>query len=180
MTTGICIKCECPIEDDLCCPLCGKYYGSMPKLHIGCGHDHKIGFVNIDKAKEVKPDMVVNIERKLPFSDNTFTYIYSKHCIEHIRPQYWKGFLNELSRIAKPNCILELDLPFDSIRTRGNIDHYRTFNYGSFDQLRADNRDYSGLRLENIDPAPTWKKIFYYLFPILKYNIHYEFLIKKK
>ena len=39
------------------------------KLQIGCGRNKMNGFVNIDKAEEVNPDIVVNIENGFPFPD---------------------------------------------------------------------------------------------------------------
>ena len=42
------------------------------KLQIGCGWNKIKGFVNIDKASQVKPDVVVNIEKGLPFPDDCF------------------------------------------------------------------------------------------------------------
>jgi len=44
----------------------------MEKLNIGCGYDKKEGFMNIDIAGGVNPDKVVNIEKGLPFKENTF------------------------------------------------------------------------------------------------------------
>lgn len=151
------------------------------KLHIGCGHEHKKNFINIDKAKEVSPDKVVDIENGLPFKDNTFNYIYSAHCLEHIRPHKWNFVLNEIARIAKHNCILELKLPFDSIRCRGNIDHYRTFNFGSWEQLYAGRgrNYYSKLRLEPIIKYNYFTKLFFYLFPLLKAEVHFKFYVIK-
>lgn len=151
------------------------------RLNMGCGWEKFNGFINIDKAKEVKPDQVINIEKGLPFKNNYFKEIYSKHCLEHIKPEKWGFVLNEIARVAKNNCLLVLDLPFDSIRTRGHIDHYRTFNYGSFDQLICgkSRNYYSKLRLKPLRKVSIIKKLFFYIFPLLKFNIHYEFLIKK-
>lgn len=152
------------------------------KLNIGCGYNKKEGFINIDKVKEVKPDMVIDIEQRLPFDDNTFEHIYSEHCFEHIRPQYWKGFLNELQRIAKDKCILELYLPFDNLGQRTNADHYRTFSWNSFEQfLEGEERDYySNLTLKRLIKSPNkLVRLFYYLFPFLKYEVYFKFEVVK-
>ena len=153
------------------------------KLNIGCGWNKMDNFVNIDKSSEVKPDITVDIEQSLPFPDNSFDYIYSSHCIEHIRPQYWKLFLNELSRVAKDKCILELILPFDNLGQRTNADHYRTFSWHSFDQfLEGSNREYySDLSMIKLTKNPLkLTKLFFYLFPFLKYEVYFKFKIVKR
>lgn len=152
------------------------------KLHIGCGREHFEGFVNIDKAPEVEPDLVVDIEKGFPFQDDSFDYIYSAHCLEHVRPDFWSFVLNELSRIAKEGCILELKLPFDNLGQRTNCDHYRTFSWNSFDQLceQSSRNYYSNLTLVNLKRTPNkLTKLFFYLFPFLKYEVHFKFRVLK-
>jgi len=152
------------------------------KLNIGCGWDKKEGFMNIDKSPEVNPDIIVNIEKGLPFPDNSFNTIYSCHCLEHVRPQYWSFVLNEIARVSKNGCILELKLPFDNPACRTNCDHYRTFSFMSFNPLiTGSGRDYySNLNLiklsKEINP---FVKLFYYLFPFMKKEIYFKFKIVK-
>lgn len=153
------------------------------QLHIGCGWDKKEGFVNIDKSRSVRPDVVVDIEQGLPFVDNSFEVIYSEHCLEHVRPEYWSFVLNEIARVAKEGCVLELKLPFDNIGQRTNCDHYRTFSWHSFDQLKKEGKReyYSDLMLVNLQKTPSkLTKLFFYLFPFLKYEVHFKFKITKQ
>jgi len=152
------------------------------KLNIGCGWEKKKGFINIDKAEEVKPDKIVNIEEGLPFKDNSFMYIYSEHCIEHVSPHYWKFVLDEIARVAKDGCILELKLPFDNIYSRTNSDHYRSFHWTSFSQnMKGTNREYySKLVLEWAEPPPNrLVRLFYVLFPVFFSEVHFKFKIVK-
>lgn len=154
----------------------------MKKLNIGCGWNKEEGFINIDKAPEVNPDKVVNIEEGLPFENNYFDYIYSEHTLEHIKPQYWKFVLEEISRVAKDGCVLKLKLPFDNIGTRTNIDHYRTFSFGSFDQLleEGERNYYSNLKLKHLYKKPNKLiRIFFYLFPFFKHEVNFKFKIIK-
>ena len=154
-----------------------------PALQIGCGWDKMDNTVNIDKASEVKPDIVVDIEKGLPFPDNSFDKIFSYHCLEHIRPEYWKFVLNEIFRIAKNECVLEMKLPFDNVGQRTNADHYRTFSWHSFDQLKEDGlrEYYADLKLVNLRRNPfKLTKLFFYLFPFLKYEVYFKFKVVKK
>ena len=104
----------------------------MNKLNIGCGNEKMQGFINIDISEKVKPDIVVDIEKGLPFKDNYFEYIYSKNSLEEIRPQQWDFVLREIGRVANNHCILKLDLPFDNLYQRTRINHYRVFSWDSF------------------------------------------------
>lgn len=153
------------------------------KLNIGCGWDKLEGFVNIDKSPEVDPDMIVDIENGLPFPDNSFRYIYSEHCLEHITPEKWRFTLNEIARVAKDGCILEMKLPFDNVGQRTNADHFRTFSWHSFDQFipKGDRSYYSDLNMIKLTKNPNiLEKLFFYLFPFLKYEVHFKFKIVKK
>lgn len=156
----------------------------MKKLHIGCGYDKKEGFVNIDISKKVNPDMVVNIERGLPFEDNTFEYIYSKNALEEIKPQNWEFVLKEINRVAKPGCILELVLSFDNLYERIRINHYRTFSWDSFYMCGEDKtHNYtSPIILRNLKKRPNvFVRFGYSIFPFLKKSVHFKFeIIKNK
>ena len=160
-----------------------KIIPKFNKLNIGCGYDKKQEFVNIDKAAEVKPDLVVNIEGGLPFPDNSFEYIFSSHCLEHINPSKWKFVLDEIARVAKDGCILELYLPFDNIYSRTNSDHFRTFHWTSFAQneIGSGREYYSNLKLKRIGKVPCRiVRAFFTLFPIFKDSIHLKYKIIKK
>lgn len=163
------------------------------KLNIGCGNKAMEGYINIDKFKGVGVDKVVNIEEGLPFEDNTFEEIYSSACLEHIRPDKWSFVLEEIYRVAKPNCILKLILPFDNMITRTDSDHYRTFSWWSFLNFE-DNQELhkvTGGLTEFYTYAPQIKlrrlkpfsnkviRLFFALFPLLKNEIEFEYLIIK-
>ena len=155
----------------------------MKKLNIGCGHDKRPGYINLDIAQEVKPDIVHDISDGLPFADNTFDIIYSSHCIEHVTPDRWSYVLDEIMRVAKPDCILELMLPFDNIKKRTNIGHYRTFGWWSFTQYYADEKIrgyYRPWKLQQLHREATIiEKIFFLTFPILKKEIYFKFRVIK-
>jgi SAM-dependent methyltransferase len=151
----------------------------MAKLNLGCGYDKKKGFINVDIAHEVDPDICINIEGGLPFKDNTFSYIYSSHCLEHIQPHKWQYVLKEIMRVAKNGAILELLLPFDNTKKRTNIAHFRTFSYWSFTQfyVNSDRPYYSDWKLKPIKVDSF--NPFFLLFPILKKEIYYKFKVVK-
>jgi len=155
----------------------------MKKLNIGCGYIKKEGFTNIDISKEVEPDVVANVEDGLPFKDNTFDYIYSSNVLEEIRPQYWDFVLNEIKRVAKDGCILELSLAFDNMYNRGRINHYRVFSWDSF-FVCEEGQEYNfttPIILRNLEKKPSkLTKLWFTFFPFLKAQIKFKFQIIKK
>jgi SAM-dependent methyltransferase len=149
------------------------------KLNIGCGYDKLDGYINIDISKDVNPDKVVNIEKGLPFNTNSVDEIYSCHCLEHIRPEKWRYVLKEIARVCKNNTIITLDLPFDNAGTRTHFDHYRTFTYGSFQELREYYLD--GVRFETLEHEDNkLLRIFYLLFPFFKSSIRIKLKVIKE
>lgn len=87
------------------------------KLNLGCGGDKKQGYVNIDIRKEVKPDMVLDLEKTpYPFDDNSIDEILAKDVIEHFSFRNVERVVKEWHRILKPGGKLVIQTPdFDVI-----------------------------------------------------------------
>ncbi len=150
------------------------------KLQIGCGRDKKKGFMNIDCAKAVNPDSVEDIEQGMSFKENSFDYIYSRMTLEHIRPFYWRFVLDEIYRVAKPNCIIELILPYDNKGERTSGDHYRTFNFRTFDTFSPTISYYVKLKIERINKISLLQQILWYLTPFIRHDLHFIFRVVKQ
>lgn len=102
------------------------------KLNLGCGRDKKEGYVNCDISKEVKPDKIVNLEKKLPFKDNSVEEILAFHVLEHI--QNFIPLMYEFHRICKKNVIIKIKVPFySSCEQATDPTHVRTFTPFTFD-----------------------------------------------
>ena len=56
----------------------------MVKLNLGCGFKKMEGFLNIDINEKCNPDMVYNLNNKLPFEDNSVDLIYSSLFLDHL------------------------------------------------------------------------------------------------
>lgn len=156
------------------------------KINIGCGRHPMKGYINLDIAKEVNPDILVDIEKEgLPFPDNSIDEIYSSCCLEHIRPQYWSFIMQEIARVSKHKGKLRLVLPFDSAFQRGHADQYRVFTWDSFCDHYYDSSEvlyYGNLILRNLHKRPNIiYRLWYTLFPfMMKGNvIFFEFEIIK-
>ena len=55
------------------------------KLHLGCGNDYKKGYINCDISPEVKYDKIVDLEKKLPFEDDSVEEVLAEHVFEHVK-----------------------------------------------------------------------------------------------
>ncbi len=110
----------------------------MPKLHLGCGNDYKEGWLNCDISKQVNPDMVIDLESKLPFKDNSTFRILTCHTLEHINN--FIPLMHEIHRICKPNSKVEILVPFYSAWGQFNDPtHVRFFTPYTFDYFMKGN-----------------------------------------
>jgi len=80
------------------------------KLHLGCGNEHLKGYVNCDISPEVNPDKIVNLEKKLPFKNNSVDEIIANHILEHI--ENFISLIKEFYRICKKNAIIKIRVPY--------------------------------------------------------------------
>lgn len=76
------------------------------ELDVGCGK-RRLGDVNVDINREVRPDVVCDIHY-LPFKDAQFEVVYCFHVLEHkgVRPE---KAIRELRRVSKK--IVEIQVP---------------------------------------------------------------------
>ncbi len=104
------------------------------KLHLGCGNDYKKGYVNCDISKDVNPDVIVDITKKLPFKDNSVDEIIMNHVLEHTQKPI--DVFKEIYRICKRGAIVRIRVPyFSSESAFSQIDHYSFFSLTTLDCL---------------------------------------------
>ena len=76
-------------------------------LNIGCGPIHynksdtDAKVINIDKEPFWKPDVVRDVEKGLPFDDDSVEEIFSSHFLEHVHPEKIDFFMYECWRVLK-------------------------------------------------------------------------------
>jgi len=82
------------------------------RLNLGCGLNKRNGFINIDCREEVKPDMLLDLEKvPYPFESNSVEEIIAKDILEHFSYRNTKKILEEWYRILKPNGIIYIQCP---------------------------------------------------------------------
>ena len=117
------------------------------KLHIGCGHVIKEGWLNHDLAPLPGVDVVHDLcEFPWPFADGQFTEVLMKDVLEHLPDLI--GTMEELYRITQPGAKVYITVPYwNSPEALGDPTHVRMFNenlWGFFDpsQWQCQERPY--------------------------------------
>jgi predicted SAM-dependent methyltransferase len=95
------------------------------RLNLGSGNDYMKGMINLDIEPSLKPDMVADINRGLPFRDGSIDYIKANDIIEHLDNEG----ICEVHRVLKPGGRLEVRVPHFACRSAYNdFTHKHFFN----------------------------------------------------
>jgi len=111
------------------------------KLNLGCGNDTRKGYTNVDVMNIEGVDVVCDIEKKLPFKDNSISEIMLNHIVEHIKDL--ESFLKELYRISRDGCIINIRTPYFSHESAfSNYQHIRRFTWTTFDLFDSNHAEH--------------------------------------
>ena len=80
------------------------------KIHLGCGHVYKKGYVNIDAYDNIVADKLM-LAHKLEFDDNVASLIECIQLIEHLGAAKSIYALAEMFRILRPQGVLIIETP---------------------------------------------------------------------
>lgn len=81
------------------------------KLNLGCGLDKRRGFINVDVDERLKPDLVHDLAKKLPFKDATASEILLQDVLEHFTKEMGLELLRECSRVLQDGGKLLIRVP---------------------------------------------------------------------
>jgi SAM-dependent methyltransferase len=102
------------------------------KLNLGCGFRKLKGYINCDVSTIVKPDRIVDLEKKLPFKNDSVDEIILDHVLEHIHN--FVPLMHELWRICEKGAVIRIKVPFYSSWGQFNDPtHVRFFTPFTFD-----------------------------------------------
>jgi len=79
------------------------------RLHVGCGKNYFNGWLNADINP--RADLILVIEKKLPFSIGSLDRIYSEHVLEHVSYETGVFFLKEAFRTLRTGGIIRIAMP---------------------------------------------------------------------
>lgn len=88
-----------------------RILASVPdKLHLGCGPNHKAGWLNVDLGGAA--DLQLDLREPLPFPDRCFNLLYNEHFLEHVNYPVMAGkFLRECLRVLRPGGVIRIGVP---------------------------------------------------------------------
>jgi len=109
------------------------------KIDLGCGKFKKEGFYGIDKFPGKNVDRVVDLDKKLPFKNNSIEEIYTSHVLEHV--ESLEFVMEEIHRICKPNAKIVIKVPHFSGKSGFFEFHKRFFRYDSFSEFEQKEND---------------------------------------
>lgn len=99
---------------------------NAPKLELGSGPVRREGWVTVDMCKGA--DVFWDLRLLLPFCDNSFSFVYSSHVIEHFSYRQLDRVLREMYRVLAPGGVMSVCVPdarlfIDLYTSRDNPDH---------------------------------------------------------
>jgi predicted SAM-dependent methyltransferase len=88
------------------------------KVNVGCGKEPFQGWMNLDLDPSTPADVLWDITDGLPFPDETCSFVYSEHFLEHIPVQQGVRFLSECRRCLQRGGVVRIAMPSieDTIR----------------------------------------------------------------
>lgn len=114
-------------------------------LSVGCGHEARPGWTNLDRAPLPGVDVVHDLDDvPLPFEDGSFDYIECIDILEHVREL--PDVMRELHRILSPGGRIRIEGPhFTSYTWPTDPTHRRAFAINTFEFFSSSSlhaRDY--------------------------------------
>lgn len=84
---------------------------TLLKLNLGCGTDHRKGWVNIDAVAEVKPDLIHDLHKPLPFPDRSTQHVLAQDILEHFTKEDVQRVIAEIARVLEVGGTVEVRVP---------------------------------------------------------------------
>lgn len=81
----------------------------ITNLNLGAGAQPLEGWVNVDAFPGPGIDKIVDLNGPWPWADETVDYIFSSHCVEHLKDV--SHFMTEAHRVMKPGARMEIRVP---------------------------------------------------------------------
>ncbi|MBM3489706.1 MAG: hypothetical protein FJX68_04535 [Alphaproteobacteria bacterium] len=84
------------------------------RLNLGCGHDKRAGWLNVDSSQAAEPDQLVDLEKlPWPWPDDAAEEVLLKHVLEHLGQctATYLGIMRELWRVCRDGAKVRIVVP---------------------------------------------------------------------
>ena len=81
------------------------------KLNVGCGNKKLKNWLNLDINPLFQPEIIRDLRRGLPWSNDVFDEIRAHHILEHFSGEDFIFIMNEFHRVLKPEGFVDIELP---------------------------------------------------------------------
>lgn len=107
------------------------------ELNLGCGRRRREGCLNVDRAAQVAPDLVWDLDQfPYPLPESRFIRIFAGDVVEHL--VNIPKFMREAHRLLAPGGLLEITTPhFSCANSYTDPTHRHHLGYFSFDCFTA-------------------------------------------
>lgn len=120
-----------------------------PRLQIGCGKNRFHGWINADINP--RSELIVFLQRKLPFQDNTLQRIYMEHVLEHVSYPVGVAFLREALRVLQQRGVIRIAMPDLDDLIEGYCEDWQRFDWVKWPEF-----SFIKTRAEMINIAFRW------------------------
>lgn len=120
------------------------------RLHVGCGKNRFVDWINADITPTA--DVIVFLEKRLPFSDETLDRVYSEHVLEHVPYETGLFFLKEAYRTLRSGGCIRIAVPDLEDLVAG----YHNRDWKRFDWVNWPEHAFISTRAEMINIAFRW------------------------
>ncbi|MCE7979652.1 MAG: methyltransferase domain-containing protein [Caldilinea sp. CFX5] len=83
----------------------------MAYLNLGCGNRFHTDWQNIDFKSTGAGVIAHNLIEGIPFPDSSFDVVYHSHLLEHFTKPQAQAFIQECTRVLRPQGILRIVVP---------------------------------------------------------------------
>ena len=113
-------------------------------LNLGCGPNHKPGFINLDYFWTPEIDVCWDMACPLPLPDASVSGIFTEHCLEHLSYEDGAKALQEIHRLLRPGGVARIVVPDAQLylqlyekRKVGAKDLFPYESFGEFPELQT-------------------------------------------
>jgi len=83
----------------------------MKCLNLGCGTRFQSDWINLDSVAHAEGIIKHNLQKGIPFEDDSFDVVYHSHVLEHFSQADGQKFIQDCYRVLRPQGILRVVVP---------------------------------------------------------------------